>query len=196
VAQAVNKDYSLSALSEFFDYAARTSRLPKNTAQARKTASLKLLSVLDENETADLRKLDMDDVAARFANRHKADYAGQSLRVYESRARSAISDFIAWVDNPSSFQFGSRSAAKRTNGNGDEANDVKAKARTRKSRPVARGVRPEVDQLSPPIDKFRIPIPLRDGYMVEVVGLPKDLRPHEAQKISAIVVAYATKEQK
>lgn len=189
----MNKDYSQGALGEFFDYAARTSRLPKNTAQARKTASLKLLSVLDGDEAADLRKLDMDDVATRFANRHKADYTGQSLRVYESRARSAISDFIAWVDNPSSFQFGSKSTAKRTNGDGAEPNG--AKARTRKSRPAARTVQTEVSSPSPPTDKFRIPIPLRDGYMVEVVGLPKDLRPNEAQKISAIVVAYATKEQ-
>lgn len=192
----MNKDYSQTALGEFFDYAARTSRLPKNTAQARKTASLKLLSVLDGDEAADLRKLDMDDVATRFANRHKADYTGQSLRVYESRARSAINDFIAWVDNPSSFQFGGRSAAKRTNGDGAEANGAKARARTRKSHPVAKAAQPEVSSPNPPPDKFRIPIPLRDGYMVEVVGLPKDLRPHEAQKISAIVVAYATKEQK
>lgn len=192
----MDKDYSLNALSEFFDFATRTSRLPKNTAQARKTASLKLLSVLDGDETADLRKLNLDEVAARFANRHKADYAGQSLRVYESRARSAIGDFIAWVDEPSSFQFGSRSGAKRTNGNGAEAEGEKPKTRTRKSRPTAKTAQSEASGLSPPADKFRIPIPLRDGYMVEVVGLPKDLRPHEAERISAIVMAYATKEQK
>jgi hypothetical protein len=188
----MSQDYSQKALVEFLEYAGRAGLMPKNTAQSRKTAVQKLLAVLHGEEAADLRKLNIDDVAARFANRHKTDYTQQSLRVYQSRARSAIADFIAWTNDPSSFKPSGKQGAARTKGARPSVGDNNSRA----AEDLASSTRSEVSSANTGRQTFSIPIPVRDGFMVEVVGLPKDLTLNEAQKISGIVMAYATKEAK
>ncbi|MES1956212.1 hypothetical protein [Salinisphaera hydrothermalis] len=187
----MDKDYSQEALGKFLDHAGKTGMLPKNTAQSRKTASQKLLSVLHGDEAADLRNVDVEELAARFENRHKGDYAPQSLRVYQSRARSAINDFIGWVDNPSGFKPAGKRAAKR--GRSEQTDDGKARNQDSGGAGAPAG---GTDDGRKPSTTFNIPIPVRDGFIVEVAGLPMDLKPEEAQRIAGIVTAYATKEMK
>lgn len=188
---AMNKDYSKTALLEFLDHAAQTGMLPKNTAQSRKTASQKLLDVLHGDEGADLRELDFDDVCARFVNLHKTDYAGPSLRVYQSRARSAIKDFVEWVDDPSKFKPSSRRAAKR---NGDSRQPARRKDKGADNGAIRSNTVTATSGHEPRDKTFTVPVPLRDGCLVEVVGLPVDMRQDEAEKICGVVMAYATKE--
>ena len=40
-------------------------------------------------------------------------------------------------------------------------------------------------------DSITLPIPIRDGVMVQIFGLPQDFSPSEAAKISAVLSAYA-----
>jgi hypothetical protein len=187
----MNKDYSKAALIEFLDHAAQTGLLPKNAAQSRKTASLKLLDVLHGDEGADLRGLDFDDVCARFVNLHKTDYAGPSLRVYQSRARSAIKDFVEWVDDPSKFKPSSRRTTKH---NGDSKQPARRKDKGSDNETVRRNTVTATSGPQPRDKTFTVPVPLRDGCLVEVVGLPIDMRQGEAEKICGVVMAYATKE--
>lgn len=187
----MNKDYSMTALLEFLDHAAQTGMLPKNTAQSRKTASQKLLNVLRGDEVADLRKLDFDDVCARFVNLHKTDYAAASLRVYQSRARSAIKDFVEWVDDPSKFKPSSKRIAKR---NGDSRQPARRKDAGADNAVARRNTVAATSNPGPRDKTFAVPVPLRDGCLVEVVGLPINLRQDEAEKICGVVMAYATKE--
>lgn len=189
----MDKDYSQNALGGFLDHAAKTGMLAKNTAQSRKTASQKVLAVLHGEEAADLRKLDFDDVAARFENRHKADYTAQSLRVYQSRTKSAINDFIAWVDDPGGFKPSGKRNGKRAKGSQPKTRN---NGNSTAGQVVAESRELPDDNAKIPDGTFNIPIPVRDGYMVNVVGLPMDLRPHEAEKISGVVMAYATNEDK
>lgn len=187
----MDKDYSQQGLQAFFEYAEKTGALPRNTVMSRRTATQKLLSVLHGDEGTDLRNVDVDEVAARFANRHKADYSAESLRVYQSRARSAINDFIAWVDNPTSF----KPARRRGGGQAKSAQTTETPAKGSSGNDSAQSRAEEQSNSKTGRDTFNIPIPVRDGVMVEVIGLPRDLRPDEAQKISAVVAAYATKEE-
>ena len=46
-----------------------------------------------------------------------------------------------------------------------------------------------------PMDDTIFPIPLRDGVIVRVQGLPIDLTPAEANKIGAVIMAYVQKEE-
>src|SRR5690606_30286962 len=78
------KNYSLQALNEFFDYLANKHLLNKNTVQSRRGAANKILGVLDENEASDLRQLDVELVFQRFANKAGKDYKPDSLMVYRS----------------------------------------------------------------------------------------------------------------
>lgn len=190
----MNKNYSQQALQDFLDHAARSGYMAKATAQGRKTATDKLLSVLQGDEASDLRNLDIEDVAARFANRHKTEYTARTLRVYKSRAKSALTDFIAWVDDPSGF----KPSVKRINRRSADRQEGKAQELPKAAGENDGPVPVHVDRgLTGTTSKtFSIPIPVREGVMVEITGLPRDLKPSEAQKISAVVTAYAIEEDK
>lgn len=190
VAEMADKDYSLLALNEFIDYLANKHLLNKNTAQSRKGAANKILGVLDEQEASDLRKIDLDLVFTRFANKAGKDYKPDSLMVYRSRLSSALNDFFSYVENPAQFR-----PAVKSNGTGSTKKPVKNIRRT--------DVRP--DEIKPAMDfqsshqtaqssapgSVNVPVPLREGLTVQITGLPADLTEAEASRLAAIIKAYA-----
>jgi len=60
--------FSRDALNDFLDFAGEKGLLKKATARARKIASTIVLGVLDENESADLSKIDLESVIQRHRN--------------------------------------------------------------------------------------------------------------------------------
>ena len=98
------KDYSLDALNRFLDYALEKGLLKSETAKSRKTAVNKILEKITDEQRADVRKIDLDLEADHFANRQGAGYIPASLQTYKSRARTALADFEAYVDNPMTFK--------------------------------------------------------------------------------------------
>jgi len=185
------KNYSLEALEQFFDFAINKGLLKKNTAQSRKLAASKVLSVLDEQEKADLREVDIDHAFELFQNKFRADYTPDSLQVYKSRVRSALGDFVRYVDNPSGFrpstsQRASSAKTKReNNGNG------KSKE-TRNDDGQKTGKTHHED---PPSYGIIVPVPLREGLVVKISNVPSDLTPAEANRLAAIIKAYAMTEE-
>jgi len=181
------KDYSLDALNEFFDYAANKGLLKRNTAQSRKIATNKVLAVLDENEKADLRRIDVDHAFDLFQNRQGTGYTPASLRVYQSRVRIALSNFVNYVDNPANFRPSSvpRSSSKiKRESNGND----KAKRESQKVEKRSEITQRQNDHIS---NEITVPVPLREGLMVKISSLPSDLTPAEADKVAAIIKAYA-----
>lgn len=184
----MEKDYSLDAFNRFFDYAASKELLKRNTAQSRKAAINKILENFEQSELTDLRELDIDQAFNRFENISGTQYKPDSLQVYLSRARTALIDFIAYVDSPSSFKPASaqRSVAKQKNEAKNNTNNNKI---SEKQRDTSNSENEIIDHLE--IKHIIVPIPIRENLTVKIINLPVDLTQAEAERLAAIVKAYA-----
>src|SRR5690606_29043690 len=114
------QDYSVEALLSFLDWAATKGKMNQRTAEGRKVACNRLFSVLDEDERADVRTLDLDDIAARFHNLQGTSYTQSSLREYRRRVEKAITDFLEWKKDPSSWRPSTASPKTRDKGERSE----------------------------------------------------------------------------
>lgn len=181
-----DKDYSLDALNRFFDFAATKGILKRNTAQSKKMAANKVLAVAEEKEKADLRKANIDAAFERFQNLQGTEYKPESLQVYLSRVRSAVAEFISYVDNPAGFKpyTTTRTRQKSTKNQKDRGTTPRTdEVSSPKSEPQDRG---EHDQ-----PHVIVPIPLREGLTLKISNIPADLTAAEANRIAAIIKAYA-----
>lgn len=197
----MDKEYSLEKLRNFLDYAAEKGLINKHTAQSRKQAATKILSVLDESEQKDLRQIDREEVFQRFSNLNSSSFKPSSLKVYQSRLSTALDDFIEWTDDPASFKPSKGRATKKNdrNGNENENGSVKRSGATTGTRGAVgqHGLGGTENQdTANRKSTMSIPIPLRADFIVECSGLPTDLTKSEANKISAVIQAYATTEEK
>jgi hypothetical protein len=185
-----DKDYSLDAFNRFFDHAASKGLLKRNTAVSRKAATNKILAVLDANELLDLRIVNLDNAFDRFQNLSGMQYKPDSLQVYLSRAKTALNDFISYVDNPASFKSTSaqRSIAKQKNG-GINGNGTTPKKGQEKKEDKLENENPLIDHSEH--KHIVVPIPLRENLTVKISNLPADLTQAEAEKLAAIMKAYA-----
>lgn len=178
------RDYSLDALNRFLDSVAKRGFMKPNTAQSRKLAANKILGLLDQAEQADLRRVDIDQIFDRFQNLRANDYSPDSLQVYKSRLRSAITDFLAYVENPSAFK---PSGAQRSgNGATRTVSETPKPKKAAADQAVANEPRHEHES-----QQVVVPVPLRDGLTVKISNLPSDLTEAEAARLAAIIKAYA-----
>ncbi|QTR52044.1 hypothetical protein [Thiothrix unzii] len=185
-----DKDYSLDALNRFFDYAAIKGILKRNTAQSRKLAANKILSILEAHEKTDLRLIDIESVFDRFQNLQSTDYKPESLQVYLSRLRTALSDFFSYVGNPSSFKPASnqqRSRSKSSNGNNTKKQGTDS-VEDNSTEKVVRAITHH------DIEHIVVPVPLREGLTIKISNLPADLTVSEANRLAAIIKAFAVQE--
>lgn len=187
--------YSLERLREFLDFTAEKGLLNKHTAQSRKQAATKILSVLDESEQKDLRKIDREEVFKRFSNLNASKFKASSLKVYQSRLSSALDDFLEWANDPSAFKP-SRGRVARKAKSGDKSGQSSTNDRSSHGSVYLRARNPEPEGSNAnQTSRMSIPIPIRPDCIVECSGLPTDLTSNEARKISAVIQAYATTEE-
>lgn len=181
-----DKDYSLDALNRFFDFAATKGILKRNTAQSKKMAANKVLAVAEDAEKADLRTADIEATFERFQNLQGTEYKPESLQVYLSRVRSAVAEFISYVDNPAGFK---PSTTTRTRSKNEKKQKDKATAPRMEDVSSNRTEPPgHVEHDQPHII---VPIPLREGLTLKISNIPADLTVAEANRIAAIIKAYA-----
>ena len=91
-------------LIAFLDFAGQKGLLKKATAGAYKKASNTILRILEETEAGDLSKVDLDNVIARHKNIAASKIAPPTLKAYETRTRAAVSGFLEYVKDPSSWK--------------------------------------------------------------------------------------------
>jgi hypothetical protein len=181
-------DKSREAALEFLDYVRKKGLMAPATAQARKAAVSRVLSVLDENEARDVTKIDLDQVMTQFGHLHGKDFTPQSLMTYKSRVRSALDDFAAYVDNPLGFKPNIQARERASNG----SNSSSAKSRTERG-PAPQAQPPAATTPAEgPMASSILPIPIRADLTVRVQGLPFDLTEAEAKKIASVIQAMAT----
>lgn len=154
---------SRGALIYFLERQAKRGEVPMNTALSRMASVRKVLSVLSDQEAADVTGLDVEAVMRRFIARSDHPYSLASQVSYKSRLRSALEDFTAAVARAD--QEGIGEAARPA---GEEADPSPA---------------------SPQCQSVQIP--LSRGWTVVVDRLPIDLTEAEAQRIGKVVLAYA-----
>jgi site-specific recombinase XerD len=106
-------DQSRAALLEFLNYLSTKGLMNQTTVASRKASVNKVLGILDESEAADVSKLDIDDVMARFLNIAGAKYTPGSLNTYKVRVKSAIDDFLRYQKDPLNFKPGIQSVPRR-----------------------------------------------------------------------------------
>lgn len=188
------KDYSLDALNKFLDYALEKGLLKPETAKSRRTAVNKILDKITDEQRADVRKVDLDQEAEHFANRQGAGYIPSSLLTYKSRAKTALIDFVNWVDNPMQFRPSGNGGGRTSSKNGGGAT-VK-KAQTTPGRDTADSAREKPPFASPalPAGGLTFPVPIRAGMIVQLCGIPFDLTAAEAEKIAQVVKALASQQ--
>ena len=71
---------------------------------SRKKACQTILGILDDSEKGDISKIDIENVIARHRNLAANRIPPVTLIAYESRCRTAVKDFIEYVNNPQGWK--------------------------------------------------------------------------------------------
>ena len=183
----MDNNKSREALIEFLDYLAQKGLMAPATVQARKASVNTVLGILDNQEAHDVSAINLDAVMDRFTNLQGKAYNPQSLRTYKSRVKSALDDFLRYVENPLAFkpkvQVRERklTTAKSPSGEGTKTSDG----------PMAEVQRSSTAAVAGPMASSILPIPIRADLTIYIQGLPFDLSEAEAKKIANVVQAMA-----
>lgn len=173
---------SRAALLDFVDYLSKKGLMNQATAANRKAAVNKVLSILDDEEAADVSKINIDAVMTRFHNLEGSKYTPSSLNVYKSRLKSAIDDFLRYQKDPLNFKPAVQSSSR----------SEKPKAASTPVNSAATPSRQTEALEAPPASVNIIPIPIRPDLTVKIQGLPFDLKAAEANKIANVIKAMAS----
>lgn len=196
------RDYSLSGLNKFLDYALDKGLMKKETASGRKRAANQILGILDEHELHDLRQVNLETTASRFANLQGSNFKPSSLQVYVSRTKSAVQDFISYVDDPINFKSSVNVRGGSGNGGSKKSQpkqrDTKKTDLTTSSQAPAHhasisthGTSSQAQTAGTIPGTLVFPVPIRADLIVNISNIPSDLTEQEAAKIAAVVKALA-----
>lgn len=178
---------SKEELIKFLNYVGTKGLLSPATVESRKASVNKVLGILSADEAQDVSNIDLDQVMRRFANLHGQGYTADSLRTYKSRTKSSIDDFLRYVENPMAFRVSGPKRQPRAKP-APQNNSKPAEA------PSAPPSHPTHSVGIPSAGSSIIPIAIRSDVVVHVQGLPLDLTPREAKKISNVILAMAMDE--
>lgn len=195
------RNYSLNGLNKFLDYASDKGLMKKETAAGRKRAANQILGILDEHELMDLRKIDVEAVSHRFANLQGSNFKPSSLQIYISRTKSAVQDFITYVDNPISFrpsinQRGATGSPSPKKGSKKQSalksEDSATNNNASEHQSTERKTHGHHANSGNSVSTLVFPIPIRPEVIVNVSNIPADLTEAEAAKIASVIKALAT----
>jgi hypothetical protein len=175
-------EYSMASLLNFLDYEREKGLVKDATVSARKAAVNAMLGILDPEEAADLRQIDIDNVMVRFSNLNGSKFTPDSLKTYKSRVSSALSDFLAYRESPMNFKPGLTARTTKRS----KSTDNDDKLQTQKTPFIGPSSGADYGTSS-----TAFPIPIRPDLTVRIVGLPSDLTTREASKIAKVVMALA-----
>lgn len=178
----------VSGLIEFWDdYVQKKGLVKKPTAQSRSTAVSKVMELLGDDDL-DLATLDIEDALTRFENLAGSKYSPQTLTAYKGRFKSAVRDYLAFVEDPSGWKPGLKSRSSRS------AASEKSKGRAGSESSSVAGQTPGAPiQDSHAIRLLEHTFPVRRD-VIAVLKLPLDLTAQEAERVGAFVAALAMPE--
>ena len=171
-------------LLEFLKKSGMAGRINPATARSRRTAAEQLLSQLSEEESNNLRLVDVDRLCTRFHKLQGSSIRPETLKLYNARLKSSLTDYFSWLEDPAGFvSIGNeaRSTRKRT-----EASRGQQSMEDRALEEIRLGAPERPAEI--------LPIPIRPDRVVFIQNLPLDLSPKEARKIGRVVAALAQEE--
>ncbi|MFT5693961.1 MAG: hypothetical protein ACI92E_003304 [Oceanicoccus sp.] len=178
------EDYTRDRLFQFLRQSTIEGILNPAVARSRINAVEQLFSELNEAESLDIRKIDVDILCTRIHKINDSSIRPEVLNLYNKRAKAALHDYFSWVDNPDSFfSIG-----------GDSIRKDKRHKSSKKEMTVEQKALEDISLATSDASNEIISIPLREGRMVYVQNLPLDLTDREAQKIARVIVALADEE--
>jgi hypothetical protein len=192
--------YSTSDVLDFLEHAGDRGLMPPATAQALAVACRRIFEILDDGERADVRKLDLDELAQRFANKRASDFRPDSLKEYQRRLKRAVDGFISWREDPTSYRAPRRASksSKDTKQPG-----VRSSAQLSEDHPtVANSSRsrddhaPAAHRVSDADRYFDTNFPLRAGHVVTVRGVPIDMTKAESDRLAQFLAMFVLKPEK
>lgn len=171
------------AFVRHWDWVAEKGLMAPASARAIRAAVSQILKIEKGWETIDVQTLDVDGLIARFRNLSKL--APGSLAAYESRFRTGLASYLAYLNNPTSYQPKTRKTGPR-----EEKGVPKAKG-GRTAPAATPPASPAVPQLTSSAAKLIVyPFPVRPDVFAEL-KLPADLTVEEANRLSAFLKAVA-----
>lgn len=190
----IEPTFTKAELLSFIESSTVSGQVNTHTGNAWKAASTKVLSELADTDSVQ----GYDTLAAihRYANRNPGEVAGDSLKKYEQRTRSAIEQFIAWKKDPLNYKPPSRGLALTTATPAKKVIRRTLPAKTAATptpapAPAANGV---VHPLTPPpnlqIASLPVQIPIRGGKFIVQLSIPVDLTTEEANRITTVIQAF------
>jgi hypothetical protein len=187
-------EYGSVAVLDFLAHAGNRGMLPSATAGALAVACRTVFEILDAEEAADLRQVDLDAVVKRFENKRARDFNPASLKEYGRRVRRAWGLFTDWNNDPANFAPKTRAtAAKKPDGKParrapDAASPVPVSAPVTAPAAVS-----SVGFPSPELDGvYATAFPVRRGHMVTITNVPADLTSDEAERLAAFMRLLAS----
>jgi hypothetical protein len=166
-----------------WDWVAEKGLLPKNTALSIRTSVSKILGIEGDWESVDVRRLDVDALIARFRN--LSNLAPNSLATYESRFRTGLASYLAYLDNPTSYQPKGRRRSPREDKAGAKEGSAGVPTPSRQDQSPA-----PTHHQSGGTTLVVYPFPVRPEVFAEL-KLPADLTFDEATRMSAFLKALA-----
>ena len=126
-------------LIDFFDFVADKGLMKKQTAVSYKKACKIVLGILNETESADLSKINLEDVIVRHRNLAAGKILPITLRAYEARTRAAVKAFLDYARDPSSWKPAVQQRTRRaveTVSPATKSKEPKGRKETPSQRPV------------------------------------------------------------
>jgi hypothetical protein len=174
-------DTTGTALLEHWTWAIKKGLMNRNTGGSLRSACAKVLPVLDDWETLDVRALNVDDALQRFVNLHSKEFKPASLEAYKKRFRLAVDSFLEYADDPAAWQPNAR------------PDRVGPRSRNGVSKPQPSSPADEARSSVDPImesgslkgtNLHVFEYPIRDGVMARLT-IPRDVTSSEMKRLMA-----------
>lgn len=173
--------YLPEGLLAFLRQASTEGLLNPAVAKSRYQAVEHVFTELNASERLDIRLIDVDAVCAKLHKLEGSSIRPEVVALYRDRVRAALTDYLAWVDNPQSFASVGGDPLRRDRRGVVSSKEAAAEAAALEEIVLSSSERkPEL-----------VSIPLRANLAVFIAGLPLDLTATEARKIARVVEAFA-----
>jgi hypothetical protein len=177
----MEKDYSFDAFLRFLEYVGDKGLMNARSAQGFRVAAAKIAGHVTDAERSDVRRLNVDAAFQKYFNRDGSKVTPSTLREYKRRVTAGVQEFLNWTEAPEGYAPRGRSEVRPI---GKKPSDKARERRTQENDER------EPDASRSVADRLKMPYPLRDDFLVEVL-IPRNMTMEEAKRIGVFLTTLA-----
>ena len=190
--------FSSKEMLQFIEFIGERGIVNESKAKNWKGATQQFLAILADEEKSDLRNLDLDHLFERFGNIKRTSMSGSSIKIYGSRFKGALNDFLSWAEDPANYKHSGRTITAGADTKPKKLKISRVKTATKNPEDQAGNHRENLEQqpIAQPVENRVVvfPIPISGGRIVTINNLPHELTKADAEKISSVIKALAMPE--